>query len=493
MDTCSSVSEGNITFRSHHGNCYIYSIKQKSIWLTTPEFYNFLQCCQSKLKSRSPKDLLYKRRYEFLKKSDYFASIDPSTYLSKRITTQDVEQVLCNPHQIVFEVTGACNLKCEYCVYGKFYSRDEPISGFMESDRAIALIKHLEKYWTRPTRSFDYRRIFIGFYGGEPLLNIKFIRDIVKFLNTRKGIQFKFLYTMTTNGTLLYKHMDFLVENDFSLLISLDGNEQNNSYRVDSRGVASYSDVCSNIRALKKKYPKYYRNRVSFNAVFHNRNSLEDIHKFFSREFGKYPKVSQLNDSGVLESQKNEFRRIFANVADALTNSPSCEQLENDLFINLPSILAIGNFIEVFSRCFIPDYRDLFNSKNVSLGKPSGTCIPFSRKIYMTVNGNLMPCERISREYCYGHVNHSAINIDPKAIADKFNAYLDRISLICRQCARFNFCGVCMYYQSLSNETVECDHYIDYAQLSDYLSAHISYLEEKKHILSRIIKEVTFE
>ena len=60
----------------------------------------------------------------------------------------------------------------------------------------------------------------ICFYGGEPLLNMTFIEQIVelsKELNLAK--QFDLEYTMTTNTTLLHKYMDFLVANNFRLLM----------------------------------------------------------------------------------------------------------------------------------------------------------------------------------------------------------------------------------------------------------------------------------
>lgn len=39
-------------------------------------------------------------------------------------------------------------------------------------------------------------------------------------------------YLMTTNATLIHKHIDFLVDNKFNIMISLDGNEGNDSYRI---------------------------------------------------------------------------------------------------------------------------------------------------------------------------------------------------------------------------------------------------------------------
>lgn len=57
---------------------------------------------------------------------------------------------------------------------------------------------------------------------------------------------------MTTNATLVHKHIDFLVENEFKLLISLDGNEVNHSYRVFNNNKNSHKTVIKNIDIIKR-------------------------------------------------------------------------------------------------------------------------------------------------------------------------------------------------------------------------------------------------
>ena len=35
---------------------------------------------------------------------------------------------------------------------------------------------------------------------------------------------------------------------------------------------------------------------------------------------------------------------------------------------------------------------------------PTGTCIPFSRKLFVTVNGKILPCERIGHNNFLGSI-----------------------------------------------------------------------------------------
>ena len=63
---------------------------------------------------------------------------------------------------------------------------------------------------------------------------------------------------MTTNAMLLHRYMDYLVEKDFSMLISLDGDEMGQSYRVDAVGNNSYQRVIKNIYLLRDSYPTFF-------------------------------------------------------------------------------------------------------------------------------------------------------------------------------------------------------------------------------------------
>ena len=114
------------------------------------------------------------------------------------------------------------------------------------------------------------KTVSISFYGGEPLLNMDFIKQTITYTEKLPDTGRVFNYSMTTNAMLLDKYMDYLVEKDFTILISLDGDEQGQSYRTDHAGNNSFQRVYRNIMLLKEKYPEYWNQKVSFNAVLHN-------------------------------------------------------------------------------------------------------------------------------------------------------------------------------------------------------------------------------
>lgn len=238
------------------------------------------------------------------------------------ISAEIIQRSLTNTPQITFEVTDACNLDCVYCGYGKLYSDyDNRENKALDIEKAKNLLNYLISLWNSPLNISTHNSLSVSFYGGEPLLNFSFIEKLVKYTKNLKSKHRQFVYNMTTNGMLLHKYIDFLVENDFRLLISLDGTEQNNSYRINKKGGDSFRQVIANVNWIKSKYPDYFLKRINFNAVLHNRNSVNDIYDFFKRNYNKIARIGALNDTGIRDDKKDEFIKMYQNVTDSLMQS----------------------------------------------------------------------------------------------------------------------------------------------------------------------------
>ena len=92
-----------------------------------------------------------------------------------------------------------CNLACTYCVYGELFSkgRRKASPQYMTSEVAKKAIDLLM------SNAADSEKYFVGFYGGEPLLNFKLVKFVVEYLNARNTNNKNTYLHMTTNGTLL--------------------------------------------------------------------------------------------------------------------------------------------------------------------------------------------------------------------------------------------------------------------------------------------------
>ncbi len=87
---------------------------------------------------------------------------------------------LSDLRQIVFEVTDLCNLNCKYCGYGDFYGNyDTREAKNLSIEKAILFMEYIVSYWKNNPSVSPYKYIYIGFYGGEPLLNMRLIKQVV--------------------------------------------------------------------------------------------------------------------------------------------------------------------------------------------------------------------------------------------------------------------------------------------------------------------------
>ena len=142
--------------------------------------------------------------------------------------------------QFYLTLTNSCNLKCKYC-YGKacddfgsdFHDLtiDYSLPGSMSYD-IDTLVRFLRKE----------RNPILVFYGGEPLLKIDSLTEIMdKIRNARFMIQ--------TNGLLLDRLEPSYVNRFETILVSVDGDETLTDYY---RGKGTFREVARNVQAIRQ-------------------------------------------------------------------------------------------------------------------------------------------------------------------------------------------------------------------------------------------------
>ena len=84
------------------------------------------------------------------------------------VTPDVISYQLSNLHQITFEVTDACNLRCKYCGYGEFYEDyDKRENKQLSTENAIKLLDYLMDFWNSNQNASSNRNVYISFYGGD--------------------------------------------------------------------------------------------------------------------------------------------------------------------------------------------------------------------------------------------------------------------------------------------------------------------------------------
>lgn len=463
------------------GALYGLNRDKRFMTLLHPELHAALQSDAGK------EEDYYKRKAHYWRQYGLLEGLDIK--YDGKVTKEWVQTILANIHQVIFEVTDACNLKCKYCGYGEYYQGfDVRKHQRMSVESARRMVDYLKELWNSNRCASTNDLVFFSFYGGEPLLNVPFIESMIHYIGQagigNKNIQ----YSMTTNAMLLDKYAAFLAEHSFHLLISLDGNAFHDSYRVTKEGKESFPKVFENIAYLKEHYPDYFEKYVNFNAVLHNRNSVDETYRFIYDNYGKIPTISELSLSGIRQDKQQEFFTLYKNKTESLSRSANRADLEKALFLKSSSYHDCAIFLNQFAPGVMKSYEDFFVRYKKRSYVPTGTCLPFSRKIFITVNGKILPCERIGQEHAMGSVSDEGVHLDPEFVANEHNRFLDKLRNQCQVCYRASHCIQCVHnVDTIDEAKVICPAFMSKKDFEHSLEKEMRFLEEHRDEYEKIM------
>lgn len=159
-------------------------------------------------------------------------------------------------HIMLKPVSGACNLRCDYCFYAdEAANRQTADCGCMDDATVETLI--------RKAFIFAEDGITFSFQGGEPLLaGLAFYERFVRTVGMYNVRGIPVSYALQTNGTLLTDALcRFFVQHDFLVGVSLDGTAATHDlHRRDAAGQPTHAAVLRGIRLLR-------RHGVEFNIL----------------------------------------------------------------------------------------------------------------------------------------------------------------------------------------------------------------------------------
>ena len=117
----------------------------------------------------------------------------------------------------------------------------------------------------------------------------------------------------------------------------------------------------------------------------------------------------------------------------------------------------------------------------------NGSCIPFSRRILMTVNNKLFPCERIGHDSPLGYIQDDNIFIDSKAIK-RYSMLYNDVKHLCTQCYQYKNCPTCIYCEIRNNAS--CPNFTNYSQVQKELTEYISIFETHRSFYKKNVESV---
>ncbi len=147
---------------------------------------------------------------------------------------------------VLIITTYDCNFRCKYCYEGEIKTPK-----YMSEDTARLTCRWLEKLWEER----GIQKIYVTYYGGEPLLNYKVIRSISRELSSWSKKNGKDFGTgIVTNGYLLSRGIvEEMLDNHFleNIHITLDGpRDIHDKRRPLKNGKGSFDKIIENIISI---------------------------------------------------------------------------------------------------------------------------------------------------------------------------------------------------------------------------------------------------
>lgn len=368
---------------------------------------------------------------KWLKKYDKFC--ENSNFISKmQLTKKSIESYLKHSgfNQLIFSVTTDCNFRCSYCIYSDNFDEFRNHSReYMNFDIAKKAIDIYLKYFLEKEKYDLLKKPAFSFYGGEPLLNFNLIKQIVSYI--KSNYYGEVIFSITTNGYLLTEDVsNFLIDNNFSILISLDGDEkEHDRKRINQSNQKTFIKVFNNINYLiKKNYDNF-----SINSVFDWSTDFLACEKFFKDnhlEIGNISAVDETFTSSYYDKFTSEDFKKYEDFINTLKNNYYEFINEEDSYI--------FNLIESPFVKLILDSNFIGVQKNFN--NFTGSCVP-GDKLFLNPNGDFFICERVPEMMPIGNV-FTGINFESiKTIIEDFNSSLSfceecDFSFICTKCYR---------------------------------------------------------
>ncbi len=395
---------------------------------------------------------------------------------------------------LLLEVTERCNLRCKYCVYNPEHPE---FRNFGHRNMSFKVAKKAVDMLFSHSKGTD-EELIVGFYGGEPLINIDLIKQVVSYSKgLAKSAGRKLIFSMTTNGTLIDGDIaKFLLDNEFSIIFSVDGPEElHNGNRVFINGKGSFKKALSGIKLYQEMKKKLGKTDIPL--VFNMVVDGEDI-------FEKYSKIQAFIDSTswfpdnlqtlisavevgpkeceyILPQSIQEQEFISKRIDPALYWTKDKDPDREKELITKPSI------IKGLSRI----HNRLYSHEPVKLYGMNGCCVPGQRRMYVCVDGKIYPCEKTGKIPSLGNIVEG-FNIE-KIRKYYVTDFVNEAKEYCKNCWASNLCGLC-YTNCFDRDSIHYSYRHDSCieerfYLSNLLSEYCTCLEKYPQVIEELNEE----
>lgn len=377
---------------------------------------------------------------DLMKDSDFLNFLrNECVYIDKDYNQKYLSRYMINKSKysdgelmITDALTYKCNLRCVYCMQQNTFKNVTELSPVQRVD-----------IWEQLYKITGSECISICFFGGEPMLNISFIKDELEEAVRRKLDLNKL--TIVSNGTLINEEaIELFNKYDFKhIQITLDGIKNTQNSRRISK---DKSDVFDRIIANIKKLLEETNIDIIINTVLDKNNMNEYLamvdfvgDKFSKYVYGKDARVAFNIGQECHPINKSEYTNN--NITDSVTYSKN-----------------------------IYKYMNYLIDKGYKINQPLPSPICINRKendVIISPDGDLYKCISGLGNKEFMLVNKEELFNNPMNYHIKQVELLEQSDNECNECEFMSLCnGGCKYNAYNNGVKKECN--------KDYLSVSIS-------------------
>lgn len=376
-------------------------------------------------------------------KNEHILSAYPLRTLNGLNNNILMEKLNSSMEQMILEVTEQCNLRCKYCIY---HPSHPEFRSFGKKNMSKEVAFESIDYFLQ--HSFKSEEVMVTFYGGEPLINFQLIKEVVEY--SKKEAEKKrrnILFGLTTNGTLIDEQIaDFLVKNDFNIVLSVDGSEKmHNENRIYPNGKGSFRDTLQGMRKIIKARIAQGKNEepMVFSMVIPNGElnlKYDEIQRFFD-DNSWFPDNLQVLTSPVEYSpketayilpQSEEERSLYKGLISPLSFWSDKKLSEGKEHLFCEGGLD-KELLRIHNRFYVDEPNGIYGM--------NGCCVPGSRRVYVSTDGKFYLCEKVGNMPSIGDVDHG---FDFEKIQKYYvDDFIQETKKYCKDCWAVNICGQC--------------------------------------------------
>jgi len=308
-----------------------------------------------------------------------------------------------------------CNMRCRYCFastgdFGGARGTMSPEVGRAAIDFILA-------------RSLKVKNLEIDFFGGEPLLAMDTVKEVVRYAREKEKEYHKnFRFTITTNGTLLDDEIiDFINDEMSNVVLSIDGRREiNDKTRFFEDGSGCYDMILPQYKKLVSlRGEKSYYVRGTFTR--HNLDFSNDVLHLANEGFEQISVEPVVTKDKELAFTEDDLDQIYAEY----------DKLADDIIESRKN----GKYFNFFH--FMADLDD-----GPCIYKRTKGCGSGSEYVAVTPTGDIYPCHQFveHEEFRLGSVLDQTLDDEKRQSFQDCNIGNGTLKQ-CANCWDKYFCG----------------------------------------------------